>query len=307
MNRYPIEQCALYKCVSIKRLEKILFFEANKSNIAAIKKYFFFQIDKNNGIDKRNITAPARQLKVVQSRVLYLLSKVERPDWLMSGEKGKSYVDNGRRHVNSNYFLTIDIKSFYDNCKREYVFRFFKDRLKCSGDIAGLLTDIVTYGEGIPTGCPTSQMIAYYAYENMFNEIFSAAQKYGCVFTVYVDDMTFSAKEHFDVNALKKEVDCILRRYGHKPKYKKMKYFTKGKAVLITGVVVNKEHKLKVPNKLQKKIYDEFQDIKDVLSEGKTDEEILGGKASLHGQLQAANSIEKGKFPEIKRIVSNIK
>lgn len=36
----------------------------------------------------------------------------------------------------------------------------------------GLCTDIVTYDGGIPTGCPTSQIIAYYAYENMFNEIY---------------------------------------------------------------------------------------------------------------------------------------
>ena len=33
--------------------------------------------------------------------------------------------------------------------------------------------------------------------------------------------LTFSAKEPFDINRMKNEVDCILRKYGHKPKYKK--------------------------------------------------------------------------------------
>ena len=41
---------------------------------------------------------------------------------LISGEKGKCYIDNGKSHLNSNYFLTMDIKKFYDNCFREYVF-----------------------------------------------------------------------------------------------------------------------------------------------------------------------------------------
>ena len=40
----------------------------------------------------------------------------------------KCYIDNGKSHLNSNYFLTMDIKKFYDNCSREYVFFFFFNR-----------------------------------------------------------------------------------------------------------------------------------------------------------------------------------
>lgn len=58
-----------------------------------------------------------------------------------------------------------------------------------AGDLAGLCTDIVTYEGGIPTGCPTSQLLAFYAYENMFNEISEVAYKYGCIYSVYVDDI----------------------------------------------------------------------------------------------------------------------
>lgn len=126
-------------------------------------------------MEKRNITAPDRRIKEIQTRILQLLQKVERPEWLISGEKGKCYIDNGKKHIHSNYFLTMDIKKFYDNCEREYVFRFFRDRLLMAGDLAGLCTDIVTYEGGIPTGCPTSQLLAFYAYENMFNEISEVA------------------------------------------------------------------------------------------------------------------------------------
>lgn len=87
---------------------------------------------------------------------------------LISGERGKCYIDNGKAHIMSHYVLTMDIKNFYDNCNREYVFRFFKDKMLMAGDIAGFCTDLVCLEGGIPTGCPTSQLIAFYAYEAMF-------------------------------------------------------------------------------------------------------------------------------------------
>jgi len=305
VKKYPIEQSALYKCRSLRRLNALLFLDIDSKQIADIKKYYCFEINKKDGIAKRKITAPTKKLKTVQKRVLYLLQRIERPNWLISGEKGKSYIDNGKAHIYSNYFLAIDIKSFYDNCNREYVFRFFKDYLQVSGDIAGILTDVVTYDNGIPTGCPTSQLIAYYAYGKMFREISEIAQKYDCIFTLYVDDMTFSSQEHFDVNSMKKEIDCTLRKYGHKPKYSKMKYYSRGKDVLITGTVVNRNHELKIPNKLQKKIYDGFQNVKDVdikEMDCNKKKEI----ASLRGKLQAAKSIECNKFSDINIIVGNI-
>lgn len=273
--------------------------------IINIVKYHSFEIDKKGEIEKRRITAPEHRIKAIQKRIHELLCKVERPDWLISGEKGKCYIDNGKAHLRSGYILTVDIKKFYDNCKREYVFRFFKDVLKMAGDIAGLCTDIVTYDNGIPTGCPTSQLIAFYAYESMFIEIAEKAKKYGCIFTLYVDDMTFSSTEPFDVNGLKKNIDVLLRKYGHKPKYKKMKYYTKTKSKPITGTIITPENELRVPNRLQQKIYNNFQEVKELQDKELTDEELKKIN-SLKGQIQAAKNIESNKFPEMSRLLSMI-
>ncbi|RFZ78560.1 RNA-directed DNA polymerase [Lacrimispora amygdalina] len=305
-KKYDITQCAFYKCNSPKNLKRILQIKDEEYNdIFSIVKYHGFSIDKKDGIEKRNITAPDKRIKAIQGRILRLFQKVERPEWLISGEKGKCYIDNGKQHVFSNYFLTIDIKKFYDNCKREYVFRFFKDRMLMTGDLAGLCTDIVTYEGGIPTGCPTSQLIAYYAYENMFKEIYEVATEYSCIFTVYVDDMTFSSEKAFDVNKMVNKVDCTLRKYGHKPKYKKVKYYSQGQYVPITGTIVTGKHEIKVPNQLQKKVYDEFQEIKTLNTENLTDKEQKKIN-SLKGRIQASRNIEDGKFPEIRRLVNKI-
>lgn len=303
-KRYDITQCSLYKCKSKKRAMKLLRINENEFlEINKIVKYYSFQIDKKDEVEKRCITAPEHRIKAIQKRILELLWKVKRPDWLISGEKGKCYIDNGKAHLLSDYILTVDIKRFYDNCKREYVFRFFKDVLKMSGDIAGLCTDIVTYNNGIPTGCPTSQLIAYHAYESMFAEIAEKAKEYGCTFTLYVDDMTFSSKEPFDVNGLKSNIDVVLRKYGHKPKYKKVMYYTKTKSKPITGTIITSAHELKVPNRLQQKIYNGFQNIKELQGKELTYEDLKNIN-SLKGQIQAAKNIESDKFPEISRLVN---
>lgn len=305
-HKYDITQCALYKIKGSKQLKKVLCItEEEYKDILSIVHYHSFQIDKKDSTEKRNITAPDKRIKEIQTRILKLLQNVGRPIWLISGEKGKCHIDNGKSHLNSNYFLTMDIKKFYDNCSREYVFLFFKNRLMMAGDLAGLCTDIVTYDGGIPTGCPTSQIIAYYAYESMFNEIYSVACKYGCEYTVYVDDMTFSAKEPFDINRMKNEVDCILRKYGHKPKYKKVKYYSKGKSVPITGTIVTGQHELKVPNRLQKRVYDDFQELKYLVGKELSDIEIRKLN-SLKGRILASRNIEEGKFPEINRLTNFI-
>lgn len=304
--KYPIHQCALYKCKTKKKLESLLTIEpGDLKNIQHTIKYHSFDIDKKGSYEKRRITAPERTLKAVQKRILSLLQRIERPSWLISGEKGKCYIDNGMAHLTANYMLAVDIKKFYDNCRRNGVYLFFVNRMYTAPDVAEILTDIVTHNNGIPTGCPTSQLIAYYAYEDMFSQISQCAESYGCKFTLYVDDMTFSSSEPFAWEKLAREVDIILRHFGHKPKYSKVKFYSKGNAKPITGTIVTSNHNLDVPNSLQKKVYDNFQSLKVLDEQGKM-EEAVRTKQKLIGQIQASRNIDDGRFPEISRITNAI-
>lgn len=312
VRRYSIDQCALYKCRSKRRLEQLLCIESGGlKEIENVISYHAFDMDKKctkkgQATEKRRITAPNNTLKRIQARILYLLQRVERPTWLISGEKGKSYIDNGKAHLLGTYVLTIDIKKFYDNCKREPVYRFFVDVLQTSNDVAAILTDIVTFSNGIPTGCPTSQLLAFYAYQKMFTEINAIALIFDCKFTLYVDDMTFSSTTPFNPKMLAREVDKILRKYGHRPKYRKVKYYSKHDPKPITGTIVTPEHTLDVPNNLQRKVYENFQDIKHRQGETLVSVEERKLLLKLKGQIQAARNIDETRFPEIGRITSQI-
>ena len=115
LKKYDITQCALYKCRTKKRLAFLLLLDLKElDHISGIIRYHSFEIDKKDSEEKRKITAPNKNLKKVQRRILFLLQRVIRPDWLISGEKGKCYIDNGKAHVNGQYVLTIDIRKFYE-------------------------------------------------------------------------------------------------------------------------------------------------------------------------------------------------
>lgn len=308
LKKYDITQCALYKCRTKKRLEHLLCLEpGGLKMIDNIIGYHKFEIDKKHSKEKREITAPDKTLKAIQRRILYLLHRVIRPDWLISGEKQKCYIDNGKAHLEAKYVLTIDIKKFYDNCTREPVYQFFVQKLITSPDIAEMLTNIITYNGGIPTGCPTSQIMAFYAYSDMFSEISELAEQCGCKFTLYVDDMTFSSKEPFSPDQLRQKIDRVLRRYGHKPKYTKVKYYGSSDYKSITGTIITPKQTLAVPNGLQKTIYNAFQEVKPLIGTEVRSEEDAKQILSLKGQIQAARNIEDGKFPEIKRLTNQIR
>ena len=130
--------------------------------------------------------------------------------------------------------------------------------MKTSPDIAKILTDITTFENKIPTGAPTSQLIAYHAYEDMFDEINDLAIQYNCKFSLYVDDMTFSSNTPFYSKKFIFEIEKILHKYNHRLNSKKIRYYSKNKPKKITGIILTKDNKLAVLNNLQKKVIDNF-------------------------------------------------
>ena len=111
----------------------------------------------------------------------------------------------------------------------------------------------------------------------------------------------------FFPDQLRQMIDHVLRKYGHKPKYRKVKYYGPSDYKPITGTVVTPKQSLVVPNGLQKTIYDAFQAVKPLIGTETCSEEDAKQILSLKGQLQAARNIEEGKFPEIGRLTSQVK
>ena len=90
----------------------------------------------------RLIEPPRAELKAVQKRIKTLLGKIEVPDNVFSGIKGRSYSDNARLHLgeNTRNLYKIDLTAFFPSISRETVYYFFFEDLCCSPDVAEILT-----------------------------------------------------------------------------------------------------------------------------------------------------------------------
>ncbi|MGK0606143.1 reverse transcriptase family protein [Enterococcus gilvus] len=291
LNFYELNQCVLYKCHSKKKLAEILkipYQELKNISMNADTLYYQFSQPKKGTDELRKITAPNKELKKVQSSILSSLRRIEKPEWVISSTLKKSHLSNALYHKNSNYFCKTDIKKFYDNCCRDRVYRFFKDKLKTSPDVAKILTDLTTQ-DNIPTGCPSSQLIAYFAYEDMFSNIKTIAEKYDCKMTLYVDDIVFSNTDAFNHKSLMREVENEIRHFGHRLKSSKTKYYTENKGVPITGVIIRNNFPY-VPNNNRQSIVENFSLIRN--SQKISEKEFK----SLYGKINAARLIENNHF-----------
>ena len=302
--QYPIERSPLYNLRRKKKLEQLLGISLYELyHLDSDQSYHDFSIPKKDG-STRDVSAPDRSLKLIQKRLLKILQRIESPEWLTSGKKGKSYIDNTRFHLGAENVLTIDIRKFYNNCKHKYIYHLFVDVFKTSPDVAYLLCKLTSHFWKLPTGAPTSQLLAFWAYRDTFSQINAIAAKYGCKFSLYVDDMTFSSKDKIPVPLLLEDVSSALHGVGHRMKYSKIIHYQSGKAKLITGAIIDKDNILRVPNKLHYSIITDLKSLKmNILS----DKDRVDVRSSLLGRIHVAQTIEAGIFPEALKYTKSLK
>ncbi|MBE4722850.1 reverse transcriptase family protein [Acinetobacter baumannii] len=287
---YNIHDSALYKVRSLKHLAKVLLIDSDKLNNLNFFKdqYHIFTIKGKTG-KEREIQNPIGLLAQVHSRIASLLCRINMPDYLHSGKKGRSNVTNAKCHAGENLqVLTVDLVDFYPSTNSEKIFKFFLCTMKCSYKIAKILTTLCSYNEKLPTGSQISMPLAYFANCMMFKEIENLSNKHTIKMSVYVDDITFSGEKitRLFYNLIKK----IAIRHGHSLKHTKTKYYKKNSAKLITGVVI-KDANLLVRNKHHQEIY-QTKELLTVAMLSDTHEQIASLRQKLIGKLHACGSID---------------
>ena len=136
-------------------------------------------------------------------------------------------------------------------------------------------------------GSTASQIIAFYAFKPMFDEIASLATALGPAMSCYVDDMRLS-RPHANKGALF-EVRKIVASHGLKSH--KAHVFAASQPKVVTGVC-NTPAGPRVPNKLQLKIKQGFDELSDSIS--MTPDNKRKVARPLLGRLEAAGQIDPG-------------
>ena len=243
--------------------------------------------------DGRLCQEPNRRLKKIHKRIEILFKRVNPPDYLHS-VKGRSYVSNARIHSGKKAIAICDIEQFYPSTKYGHVYQFFFEDLQCAKDVSTILSRIVCFQGHLPTGSPVSGQLAYFAHRGLFDQIYLMAQKEGIEFTLYVDDLSFSADKvtpgfinHIRVLARKRGLITHKERFFKKTDYK-----------LLTGVGINAKGAVVLPNQRHKAIYDLMKATSRSTSNNTKDIERLLGRLNEAAQIDGSFSIRAKSISE---------
>jgi hypothetical protein len=271
-------------------------------------------IENKNG-KKRLIEVPEPELKAIQARIKKVLAKLDFPDYVFSGVKGRSYVDNAKLHVGNKYLYKIDLTAFFPSIAREKVFCFYRDKLCTAPDIAEILTNFTAIDldrasvenkkavddflvlKGIKTrnhlisGSPASQLLSYLTNQDMFTKLYNLSHDNGVVMSIYVDDIIFSSPNYIS-DHFKSMIKSIINSYYFRLSTKKAKMHTKYYPKKVTGAIINKYGELTISNSLRHKIICKCRQLKANPSD-------IQCRRELRGLIEAAHQVLPGAYPSI--------
>lgn len=185
--------------VSPKGLSYILY------KIPPHLQYTHFEIPKKAG-GTRTISSPDRRLKFVQTRLAELLYACQREivpveqnvkRVLSHGfqkNRGLSIHTNACKHTGRRFVLNVDLEGFFPALNFGRVRGFFiKNRdFRLPEALATVVAQIACHDNQLPQGAPTSPIVSDLMARVMDVHLSKMAAGYGCTYSRYVDDLTFS-------------------------------------------------------------------------------------------------------------------
>jgi RNA-directed DNA polymerase len=215
--------------------------------------YIKREVKKDGKIKEREICPSIGKLKIVQTKLKNnILDKHFLPDYIHGGRKGKDSISNSAEHKGKHFKFCLDLKNFFPSVKNTRVNKVLLN-LGYTPEIAHTITKLVTFGNKVPQGAPTSSVITNLVfYVEADIKIEKLIEGKGITYTRYVDDLNFSSQ--YDFKDITLEIIKIIS--DAKFKLSRNKSFYKVGKVIITGVEVG-QNVLNAPKKLKDKLTEE--------------------------------------------------
>lgn len=231
-------------------------------------KYTEFETPKRSG-GMRRISAPVPRLKILQRRLAALLY-----DYLDELDNGlpqrrtlshgfvrkKSIITNAHAHRGRRYVLNVDLEDFFPsiNFGRIRGVLMKDQRFMLELPVATLIAQIACYGGKLPQGSPCSPVISNIVGRLLDIRMVRLAKEYGCRYTRYADDITFSSNEKTfpadianrtgalpDIWEAGPALTKAISKAGYVVNAKKTRVQYRGSRQIVTGLVVNEQVNVK--------------------------------------------------------------
>ncbi|SCM82604.1 Retron-type reverse transcriptase [uncultured Sporomusa sp.] len=123
--------------------------------------------------------------------------KIPTSDFCYGYKKGLSYKDFLAPHVDSKYFLRIDLKDFFGSITCNLLSEVLTSYISClpvnNTTLLDLIIDIVTLDGKLPQGAITSPTLSNIAFRQLDIRIYKYCEKYQVIYSRYADDLLFSS------------------------------------------------------------------------------------------------------------------
>ena len=239
-KQYAVDECALYGIRGLGKLASILYWRGRPADLER-----FADRPKSYRVwreDGREIQEPIDDLRTIHARIATLLRRIQPPDFRHSGVRKRSFLTNAQQHLIDEPSIKVDVRKFYPSTSFDHVRRFFKNDLRCAGDVAIVLAKLCCYRKHqghvghLPTGGVQSEVLGFYCHKKVFDALHARTKARGGTMSVYVDDIMATMP-----NASLTDLEWVRRlfsRAGIEMHRGKSKVIPKKALKLITGVVI---------------------------------------------------------------------
>ncbi len=237
------KHCAFYKLQSKQNLKELIFIKRDVylENTFINRKIKVFINQK-----ERLIESPDMDIRAIQRNILRRFEKLTLPDYIFSGIKHRGYVQMRQLHATQKYFFCFDIQKFFYNISREAIYKFYKETLQASSDVAEILTnyssinlrlkeycgspiikklikDKTIIPNHLIAGAPQSVLLSFLVNEDMYEELNNYSLQHRIIFSAYADDFFFSSNfpisKKTQLNLIK-----IVKKYNYNINENKIRY-----------------------------------------------------------------------------------
>jgi RNA-directed DNA polymerase len=195
-NAATLHGVALLLGIPPKMLAYILYHKA------AAAKYTSFPLQKASG-GLRLIQAPSDDLKRLQRNLSILLQDCAAElnaahgwkDQIAHGfKRERSIVTNAHHHRGRRWVFNLDLADFFGSINFGRVRGFFinNKHFALNPKVATILAQIACHDNSLPQGSPCSPVVSNLIAHILDIRLVQLAQKAGCTYTRYADDLTFS-------------------------------------------------------------------------------------------------------------------
>jgi len=230
----------------------------------AFSRYQEFSIPKR-GSGTRTIRAPARDVAILQRKLLQVLEAYYEPKPVVYGFiSGRGHLRHAAEHLRKRLVFCTDIVDFFPSINFGRVRGMFMGiPYHLPERVATILAHLCCHAGELPQGAPTSPIVSNMICAQLASRLTQLAKRQRCTYSRYADDMAFSTNQRRFPSAVARfseegevrpgsELISLVEGSGFQLNGSKTRLIGRDGRQMVTGIIVNE--RLNVPRRYRNQI-----------------------------------------------------